>query len=153
MTAFTYNSTVNVELTREPVSRDRDDSRPSSSRLQERERDGSRPASHMSRRHADIATAASSRPTSTDSRERRGETTRERERREREEREEREGEPRGDGGEERALRERQARREERERRAIEAEGQSLLLGVPLEVQEAWVCEDLMFVFQVCYDAQ
>lgn len=24
----------------------------------------------------------------------------------------------------------------------------LLVGVPLEVQEAWVCEDLMFVLQV-----
>lgn len=24
-------------------------------------------------------------------------------------------------------------------------------GVPLEVQEAWICEDLMFVLQVCCD--
>lgn len=30
----------------------------------------------------------------------------------------------------------------------EADDQSKLVGVPLEVQEAWICEDLMFVLQV-----
>lgn len=30
----------------------------------------------------------------------------------------------------------------------EADDQSKLIGVPLEVQEAWICEDLMFVLQV-----